>query len=81
MTGIFTAAATPGKPRCARCGRPFVPKKKGDRYGPKCARKLAGQVELDSQALVSGKVLRKGKEKIVPIYVKGEKGEVTAVIV
>jgi hypothetical protein len=31
--------------------------------------------------LVSGKVLKKGKEVDVPIYVKGEKGEVVAVIV
>jgi hypothetical protein len=28
-----------GKPRCACCHRPFTPKKEGDRYGEKCARK------------------------------------------
>jgi len=66
--------------RCLRCGRPFVLKRMTDQYGPKCAMKLAGQVQLDSMVLVSGKVLRKGKEKSVPIYIKDEKGEVTAVI-
>jgi len=66
MSGIFTAAATPNKPKCARCGRPFAPKKEGDRYGEKCTRILAGQVMLDSNALVSGKVLRKRTFKDKP---------------
>jgi hypothetical protein len=47
------------KAKCGRCGLQFTPKKEGDKYGPTCARKLAGQVQLDSMALVSGKVLRK----------------------
>jgi hypothetical protein len=59
MSGIFTAKATATKARCARCGLLFTPKKVGDKYGPICARKLAGQVQLDSQMLVSGKVLRR----------------------
>lgn len=80
MTGIFASIPVAGKQRCARCGRPITPKKAGDLYGPKCARILAGQISLDSQTLVSGKVQRKRKEQSVPIYVKGEKGEVTAVI-
>jgi len=43
MTGIFTAASTPGKPRCARCHRPFTPK--GDEiWGPTCARKMHAQL-------------------------------------
>lgn len=44
---------------CKRCGKEFVPKTPGQEYGPVCARILAGQVELDSMVLVSGKVLRK----------------------
>jgi hypothetical protein len=69
------------KSLCARCHRSFTPKKQGDRYGPTCARKLAGQIQLDGIALVSGKILKKGKCVDVPIYVQGEKGEVVAVIV
>jgi len=30
-----------GKPKCARCHRPFTPKKPDQRYGEKCARKAA----------------------------------------
>lgn len=45
--------------RCARCNRAFLAKKEGHIYGPVCARRLRGQVQLDSQALVSGTVLRK----------------------
>lgn len=26
--------------KCERCGRMFYPKTKGQRYGPKCARKI-----------------------------------------
>lgn len=65
-------------PRCKRCGREFTPKKEGQEYGPVCARKLAGQVELDSMALVSGKVLRKPADVI---EVRDGKGNVTTVIV
>jgi len=81
MTGIFAKQPVAGRPRCARCKRPFTPHKDGDLYGPTWARKMAGQVELDHQVLVSGVVLHKGKEKSVPIYVKGETGEITAVII
>ncbi len=52
--------------RCARCKRAFRAKKEGQIYGPKCARKLAGQVQLDSMALVSGKVLRKKTSQTNP---------------
>jgi hypothetical protein len=62
MSGIFVSKAPLGRPRCARCKRPFKPKKDGDRYGPRCARKLADQVELDSMTLISGKVLHNRKE-------------------
>lgn len=44
---------------CRRCHRKFLPKKDDQEYGPTCARKLAGQVQLDSMVLISGKVLRK----------------------
>lgn len=47
---------------CKRCGREFLPKKEGLEYGSVYTRKLAGQVELTSMALVSGKVLRPKKE-------------------
>ncbi len=29
-----------GKPKCARCYRPFTPRKEGQIYGPKCERKM-----------------------------------------
>lgn len=38
MTGIFAKQPPAGRPRCARCHRPFTPKKEGDRYGSHCAR-------------------------------------------
>lgn len=44
---------------CKRCGKRIIVKTPGQEYGPVCARKLAGQVRLDSMALVSGKVLGK----------------------
>lgn len=47
--------------KCTRCGKEFTQKTPDQIYGPVCARKLAGQVQIDSQALVSGKVLRKKK--------------------
>lgn len=47
--------------KCKRCHRNIIIHKEGQEYGPKCARILAGQVQLDSQALVSGKVLRRTK--------------------
>lgn len=55
------AANVPGQKiaKCARCGKAFTPKKEGDKYGSTCARKLAGQVQLDSMELISGKVLHK----------------------
>lgn len=81
MTGIFVSRAPAGRPKCKRCGRPFTATKEGQEYGLKCARMLAGQVQLDSQALVTGKVLTKGKKVDEPIYVKDKKGEVTAVII
>ena len=56
---IWNAKTTlEGRRECRRCHRMFLPKKPDDMYGPTCARKLAGQVELDSMALVSGKVLK-----------------------
>lgn len=48
MPGIFASKAVAGKPRCARCKRPFTPKHEGDRYGPRCARKMAGQTYLSA---------------------------------
>ena len=44
---------------CKRCGRAILLDMPGKEYGSVCGRKLAGQVQLDSQALVSGKVLHK----------------------
>ncbi len=38
MTGIFAKQPLAGRPRCARCKRPFTPKKEGDRYGSTCSR-------------------------------------------
>ena len=49
--------ATWGK--CERCKKPMIIRKEGQKYGRRCARILAGQVELDSNALVSSVVLRK----------------------
>lgn len=31
------------KQKCARCHRPFTPKKEGQRFGPNCARKVAAE--------------------------------------
>lgn len=45
--------------RCKRCGLQIIIRKPGQEYGRVCARKLAGQVQIDSQAVVSGKVLHK----------------------
>jgi ribosomal protein L4 len=40
---IFTKQQISGKPRCARCHRPFTPK--GDEiWGPTCARKMHAQL-------------------------------------
>jgi predicted amidophosphoribosyltransferase len=58
MTDISILMTSGRKPLCARCRRPFTPKKEGDKYGPRCAAKLAGQIQLDSMALISGKVLK-----------------------
>ncbi len=70
---IFSAAhTTDGKRKCLRCGRPFVPRKEGQHYGPKCALKLAGQTEIDSQALVSGKVLPARKMPPSPGRARGD---------
>lgn len=44
---------------CRRCGRLFAVRTPGQEYGPKCAAKLRGQVELDSMSLISKKVLRR----------------------
>ena len=49
MTGIFVSRAPAGRPRCARCHRPFTPKHEGDRYGPTCARKIAGKPDPECQ--------------------------------
>lgn len=81
MSGIFVSRAPAGLPRCKRCGRPFKPRKEGQEYGPRCVLKLAGQVELDNQALVSGKVLRRKTSPDGVIECRDEKDEVTAVIV
>lgn len=43
---------------CARCHRPFTPRTEGQKYGRICAMKLAGQVQLDSMALISKRVLK-----------------------
>lgn len=80
MTGIFVSRAPAGRPRCARCHRPFTPKNPDDRYGQKCARKLAGQIQLDSQVLISGKVLRKRNTQDEPIIIRDIDGEVREVI-
>jgi hypothetical protein len=63
MAGIFYSKSRAGLPKCKRCGRPFEPRKEGDEYGPKCARKMAGKVQLGSMALVSGKVLHPQHKK------------------
>ncbi len=31
------------KGKCARCHRPFIVRKDGQRYGPTCAKKIAAQ--------------------------------------
>jgi hypothetical protein len=51
-----------GKSDCKRCGREFTPKTPDQEYGPTCARMLAGQTQLDSMVLISGKVLRKKRD-------------------
>ena len=47
MTGIFARRPVSGRPRCARCHRPFTPRKEGDRYGKTCARKIAANQTLE----------------------------------
>lgn len=37
-----------GKPKCARCHRPFTPKKEGQIYGPKCEKKRIGYMDLSA---------------------------------
>lgn len=48
MSGIFTSIVVSGKRRCARCGRQFMPKHEGDRYGPTCTRKMQGHTDLSA---------------------------------
>ncbi len=48
MTGIFASKATAGKPRCARCKRPFTPKSTDQKYGPHCAQIVAGQIDVSA---------------------------------
>lgn len=47
MSGIFVSRAPAGKPRCARCHRPFTPKHEGDRYGQTCAKIVAAMQTLE----------------------------------
>lgn len=57
---------------CKLCGRRIIIRKVGQEYGRVCARKLAGQIEIDSQVLVSGKVLHKKPDaNITTISVRG----------
>jgi hypothetical protein len=54
MSGIFVCRAPLGKPRCARCKRPFKLKHEGDRYGPKCARIVAAAGTGDARTALEG---------------------------
>jgi len=54
MPGIFASIAVAGKPRCARCKRPFTPKHEGDRYGPKCARIVEAAGTGDARQALEG---------------------------
>ena len=47
MTGIFARRPVSGRPRCARCGKPFTPRKEGDRYGQTCAKIVAAMQTLE----------------------------------
>jgi len=44
--------------RCKRCNRIIKIRTPGQEYGRVCARRMAGQISLESQALVSGIVLK-----------------------
>ncbi len=51
MSGIFVSRAPAGEKRCARCHRPFTPRKEGDRYGPACAKKVTNtRIEIRNTA-------------------------------
>jgi len=56
--------------KCARCGRQFIPKHEGDKFGPKCARKRAGSNQLIDWELSDG-----------TIETRNEKGELIEMIV
>lgn len=67
-------------PRCKRCGRQFTPKTEGQEYGPKCAKYYKVEVMGELRLLPSKDDMHKKNPEIIPIYVRGEKGEVAAVI-
>lgn len=81
MSGIFALKPPAGRPRCARCRKPFTPK--GDEiWGPTCARKMHAQLTIDKidEGLTPEQLEDEGLASPV-IEVKDEKGEVTAVII
>lgn len=41
MADIWARRKLQGKQKCANCGRPFTPRKEGQRYGPRCETKMA----------------------------------------
>lgn len=47
--------------KCLRCGRPFVQKHMTDKYGPKCARIMAGQTMLQDRYVVPPRKRRQKK--------------------
>ncbi len=61
MTGIFASIAVAGKPRCARCKRPFTPKSADQKYGPTCAKKLAAYQQLEGKLFVGKDVMIKNE--------------------
>lgn len=51
---IWTAATDLlGRRQCKRCRKMFLPRKEGQEYGPKCARKMAGQGALDDRTAIA----------------------------
>lgn len=54
MTGIFASIPVAGKPRCARCKRPFTPKSADQKYGHECARIIAAAGTGDARQALEG---------------------------
>jgi len=81
MTGIFVSRVTVGMPRCARCKRPYTPRFQGDKYGKKCARIVARQIDVSALDHVSRTDAGGEPEKTGVIEVRNAKGEITAVLV